>query len=1008
VISGSLAATNVTGHLWQCGSAGINKAYTERQGHLIEAEHTVYCNECRYIHSKIGALMAGPQSKRKVKKNRWTHTPALRKQKKKSVDHVDSGISSRDAQPLVRQVVRKLQEMCKAVLAVDTLKPEGANVVNMATTEAMCLLSSHKTSAVSKGNAEIPEVNSDIPYSGMCGVPASPAVLKSDNAERADSLVKLEICEIQNWKEQQNSLYYVNHPEKTDAYKVIKEECKSDVEDFDMCVNTVNSCKIQMLDNFANTSHKVEHTATKRKNIDPIESNEAPTSCAMAGDDQKGLSYQLCGKKAFSDTSSKIVLHNFSLSQYEYCKEHDGISTDLVDLENQSIVPTNKSGFDNIDFSAVGCPTDEGTRNCEVEIKELSGHQSRMGNRKHVSRNKKELLDRSVSGSMDEVESLPALKNGSSKEEIFTRNCEMVLVGGTDRLLYQEVSDSGSTRSSPDSRYAVTSETMGLSDANSYRCITPAHSWSPTVLNSGSISHHLEPSTDIPFQYGLKTSDAISESYTERLYEDVHMLQSIVPIPYPAMVPWEGTGPETETLKSQEELFRRIEESLAERETLKYQEEELLKRIERSLTETESLKCREEKLLTKIERSLTRAKSLKSREEELLRRIEVSLAQTETVKSQDEELLIRMEASLKDAKYSVVGVNSVSSMEFESEYKPEFDNSLPIKKRKTWLKRAIDDDERELQIRSLPLESFPSFPSRPMISIAELEAVGRLQQHASFPSFPSRPMISIAELEAHAAFGRSQQHAFESPATTSWIAGYHHYCGENNFCDESFCSRNINLERMYGEFLEQNVKTVGNTTIVPVCKVEDSSDDYSCSETSSACVSSQLSNCNGSYNELFRRVEASSAETSLSRYSDVAEDSKTNINLLVRFPADSLSSKAEVGSKDIVAVCERTSGPSADLYMVDTDFKGNKGTEATVTGSECNEVNFMNNNVLLEKNIPSSNVMDMDSKNCTKLPDSIEVLIESKCIKVEPDSKDSVENYGVIYSPSTDFKYKAD
>jgi hypothetical protein len=38
----------------------------------------------------------------------------------------------------------------------------------------------------------------------------------------------------------------------------------------------------------------------------------------------------------------------------------------------------------------------------------------------------------------------------------------------------------------------------------------------------------------------------------------------------------------------------------------------------------------------------------------------------------------------------------------------------------------------------------------------------------------------------------------------------------------------------------------------------------------------------------------------------------------------------------------------------------------------------------------------------------METLLEPKCSKVEADSKDRIENCGMIYTPSTDMKYKAD
>jgi hypothetical protein len=431
---------------------------------------------------------------------------------------------------------------------------------------------------------------------------------------------------------------------------------------------------------------------------------------------------------------------------------------------------------------------------------------------------------------------------------------------------------------------------------------------------------------------------------------------------------------------------------------LKYQEEELLKRIERSLTETQSLKCREEHLLNKLERSLTKAKSLKSQEEEILRRLEVSLGQRETSKSEDEDLLIGTETSLQDTQYNAVCVDSINSMEFESEMKPDLDNSLPLKKRKKRLRTATGDENRELQVRSVPLESFPSFPLWPMISIAELEAFGKLQHQASFPSFPSRPMISIAELEARAAFHKLRQHEYESSAAPPWISSYSHYCEENNFGDGSFYSRDIGVGRMCDEFLEQNVTAVRNMTAFPVCKVEDTLGGQSCSEMSNTCAPSQLRDSNMSCDKVFRR-----GEPSLSTCADEAEDSKAGIKLLFRPPMDYLSNEVE-DSKDIVGSCEGAKVPSSDLYMVNTDSKDNIGFEVTVTGSECRE----NDNEVLERIVPLSSVMGMDSKNCTELDNKFETCLESKYIKIEKDSKDRIENCGLNYSSLADVKYESD
>ena len=164
---------------------------------------------------------------------------------------------------------------------------------------------------------------------------------------------------------------------------------------------------------------------------------------------------------------------------------------------------------------------------------------------------------------------------------------------------------------------------------------------------------------------------------------------------------------------SGEELIRRIEESLAETETLKSKEVELLKKILKSLDEAESLKFKEGEILKKIEKSLTEAETLKSREEEILRKIEVSLSKSETSRSQDGEISIKIENYLQKEQYSVLDEDTES----EKKYNIDLDVTLPLKKRKKWLKTS---QKEEVKPKAQKVESFPSYPSRPMISIAEL------------------------------------------------------------------------------------------------------------------------------------------------------------------------------------------------------------------------------------------------------------------------------------------------
>jgi hypothetical protein len=309
-------------------------------------------------------------------------------------------------------------------------------------------------------------------------------------------------------------------------------------------------------------------------------------------------------------------------------------------------------------------------------------------------------------------------------------------------------------------------------------------------------------------------------------------------------------------------------------------------------------------------------------------------------------------------------------------------------------------------MKNLPLESFPSFPLWPRISIAELEAVGKLQQRPSFPSFPSRPMISIAELETHRAFGRLQQQPCHSPVAASWVPRYPYYCEENSFCGKSFCSRNT-AGRTYGECFEQSGEITENTMVLPVCKSEESAERYSCCKTSSGCTMSQSGVCDMAY---LQNVDACSDETALSVCSGVAEDSTADIPLFVGAAVDSVGSKVAVDSKVGVKSCERTSSSAVDLYVVDTDSKDVVETEVTGGGSECTKDNSEGTEVTVQ--VPEctkdDKIEQIDAKNCTVVNEQIEMPIESKCIKVEADSKDSLEHCGVLDPPLKDVKYKAD
>lgn len=951
--------------------------------------------------------MAGPQSRRKVKKSRWSNAEAINRWRGKSPAQVCSGIGSRNGKPLEKKIVLKLEELCRAVLDVRSLKRDGAKTDYMTGSGTShikqdlkeCFLPVVETSRVGIEESEMTR-------SEVYGVPASSRGSESDDANRTHSFIKIEISEMNNWKEQEKNLIVDN----ADLYNV-KTECELDV---NSVISDTKGCKKEKVDHLVYVDHKVE-----QKDVQHIEDNNSAVAQAVTDDaeEQEDLSDQSYPNKTFLDASR---------AEYHYCKERESIYTDPLNLAKQSGIlfiasaAADEGVCDSVSVSGVGYSTDEDAGFGHVENQRLSGSRFWMGNRKCVSyslsSSTEESLDSLVSSGMSVRESLPGSKSDHLKDDISYNmiNCDVVIGSDRGKLFYREIPDVWSTTSSPVSKCAPPLTPVELSVANSYRCVSRAQSWSPALLpvTSGVIfGGYLEPGTDPPLQYGSKASDSLAGS----LHQDVRVFQSAVPTSYPIMcvspaasVTQEGMGPENEPLKSQEgELFRRIEESLAERETLKYQEKELLKRIARSLTETKSLKCREEQLLNKIERSLTRAKSLKSQEEEILRRIEVSLAQRGTAKSQDEELLVRME-TLKDTEFSFLDVDSVSSMELELENMPDLENSLPLKKRKKWLKTVTENGNKEIQVKNLPLDSFPSFPLWPMISIAELEAVGKLQQHPSVPSFPLRPMISIAELEAHTAFGRlqqQQQQPCHSSVAPSWVPRYPYYCKENRFCGESFCSRNT-VGRTYGECFERRGEMTENTMVLPVFKSEETAEHYSCCKTSSGCMVSQSGVCDMAY---LQNVDAYSDRIALSVCSGVVEDSKADIHLFVGPAVDSVGSKVAVDSKVGVESCERTSGLS-DLYMVDTDSKDVVDTQVSARGSECTKDNSEGSEVTLE--VPECTKDDkielIDAKNCTVVNEEIETPVESKCIKVEADSKDSLEHCGILDPPFKDLKYKAD
>ncbi|XP_067002941.2 uncharacterized protein [Anabrus simplex] len=92
------------------------------------------------------------------------------------------------------------------------------------------------------------------------------------------------------------------------------------------------------------------------------------------------------------------------------------------------------------------------------------------------------------------------------------------------------------------------------------------------------------------------------------------------------------------------------------------------------------------------------------------------LKSAEKIKSEDEALLRRIERSLtSDTKLKT------EDDDLESKFKPELDSSLPLKKRLKTLTHITEIKVKPETNDSTKTESFPSYPTRPMISIAELD-----------------------------------------------------------------------------------------------------------------------------------------------------------------------------------------------------------------------------------------------------------------------------------------------
>lgn len=107
-----------------------------------------------------------------------------------------------------------------------------------------------------------------------------------------------------------------------------------------------------------------------------------------------------------------------------------------------------------------------------------------------------------------------------------------------------------------------------------------------------------------------------------------------------------------------------------------------------------------------------------------------TVREMEKLKAEDQELLRKIEESL-------IADKSVkcekSNDEYESKCKADVDSSLPLKKRLTMARVQAETKIKEEHEDSKKLDGFPSYPRKPMMSIAELEKVHNFAKFIKYP-----------------------------------------------------------------------------------------------------------------------------------------------------------------------------------------------------------------------------------------------------------------------------------
>ncbi|XP_069691550.1 uncharacterized protein [Periplaneta americana] len=932
------------------------------------------------------------QRKHRTEETRLTQNETLVTDRGKSLQDLDTGISSRESQPIVH-VVKKLQELCKAVLAVSTKKQQQSDINEDTVSHTSNLNLDYVEDRVNVGECPLSTDNIVVKE-----IKITPCV--GDNENKANYNLpdsrKLELHNYAKDNEIPKKWIKCNKIGSGDANideekpvsleKNVAREKGIGIKDIDVCinniVNTTISCRTRMMDYLTNSDKSDQNI-----NTTTIKTDCSSSSCAIVRDESLTDDY-MCDSNSYK----KIAVHDVSRLEHsckyqnQYISNNHG-NTDGYYLrkgclsKNSVLTAISVKVFDNVKYSGIDYLTEEDSgKYCRERQFTPPDLQFRMGKRKRGTHS---LMEDVSDNSLSSNEPYETSKRIHLNEDMISNDMH--------RFSCEGVSDLRLVRSFPYSLKSGSNmlpDSITFSDMKSQICSTSAQSPEMFPVHNGirNISNlnsdvgiitrcKQDTSSDVldctTRNSSLKSRDDVTDSfsglYAGKLYEDFRILRSSISVPYPSVSTSsgnrtsQGTRPGSENLKCQEEeLLRRIEESLAETETLKYQEEELLKRIERSLSETESLKCREEELLKKIERSLTKAESLKSREEELLRRIEVSLAHTETAKSQD-EILKRIE-----------DVNC--NIEFESKYKPDLDYTLPLKKRKR-LKTYDENRSLKLETDNTQPESFPSFPSRPMISIAELMA---------------RPVFGIAELEAHQMFNSLESSSAASLDSSSSATSILPRYNEHDICDASIYPRDVSIGYLCRNHSMCDRKTE-NDRFFPVCNK--TGDSYR--ETCNTCAVPKTRNKN--YRMPCAEILKEESQPATSEYwqfnarymrnfenlsaedGDVIEDSKANLNMIVG------KSNSEVDTTGNLELCQKNKGYSTDSCMVNdskTSMELFQGTE--MPSGLKHKVEHTKSN--------------SEFQNCMGFQvDSKIAPIDSKHIKIEEESSDSTDSRYIPY-----------